>query len=168
MMSENDSNAEKLVRICLKNCGFERNLFAILEALEHKLYSTSEIEDDETASSRLLYEGIVLGEINVYSNGAINGNIGTPFTEIEIEWLDKLSTEDGFLIETEYQLDGEHELGVILNIANSPAKDLGKGIELRAALKHVRKDSTSFEVSVYQYLNASDNELIKRRLKDLL
>ena len=102
MMFKNDSDAEKLVRICLKNCGFERNLCAILNALEDKIYaSPSEMEDDETASSRLLHTGIVLGELNVYSNGLVNKHIDTRFTEIEIEWLNKLSTENGFRIKTE-------------------------------------------------------------------
>ncbi|WP_159309257.1 hypothetical protein [Spiribacter roseus] len=153
MNKQDKENAEALVQLLLERTGFTRNLAAIIEAIEESLYGSTTKKDEgdfeETGDYReVKYSSPIHTPFKIYANSQPNKNIDAQFTDAEIEWLDMVSANGKFLIDTVRAPRLEHELMFHFDIPTYPNQATKDEIHILAKAPGVNLDSTSLDVEI--------------------
>ena len=144
-MPNNDNTASKIAEICLTKCGFVRNLQRILEALEEQIYGNGgAINADEFETSddyvNMHYGGMASTLLDLIRDGVVNRNLDCQFTDAEIHWLNDLSIEGRFRINTMRRDYAVHDMHIVLDVPISPTKPTKEKLRFFCALERYRME----------------------------
>ena len=157
--------AGALAKIILNKTGIERNISAIIAALEEQIYGEQIAEDigdfEETSDYReVTYWGRIFSRISILVNSQPNRNIDARFTEEELTWLVRMSTDGKFEAHTERQNGFEHELHFPLQIPLNPNKSETKDISIYAIAPGVTETTTELHIDI-KFANCAEGVLQK-------
>ena len=166
-MLNNDDAASKIAEICLTKCGFVRNLQPILVASEEQIYGNGgALNADEFETSddyaNMLYGGMASTSLDLIKDGVVNRNLDCQFTDAEINWLNVLSIEGRFRIDTMRRDYAVHDIRIVLNVPISPTKPTTEKVRFFVRLKDTEWNSP--ELSFSARTKDEDNEKASKAL----
>lgn len=147
-----NKQAASVAEVCLKKCGFVRNLQPILEAVEEQIFGqTTPINSDEFEVSddykNMQYTGPVLTSFRLLRDDSLSRTIDCKFQDDEFEWLKAIALDGDFTIQTTRRNGAVHDFSMVIDAPISPTNFSTDKVRLFVKLNGVGWNSSDFEIS---------------------
>jgi len=93
------------------------------------------------------YGGMASTSLDLIRDGVVNRNLDCQFTDAEIHWLNDLSIEGRFRIDTMRRDYAVHDMRIVLNVPISPTKPTTEKARFSVRLKDTEWNSSELSVS---------------------